>query len=176
MSWLRILIKTVSVAALGAVLLEMSEQGQIKGKASVITGNIIEIDQQKIKLHGIDTPELEQICYVEGKPWQCGLTAQRKLTQKIEGESLTCLGKERNNNDILMAECFVGRQNLNAWLVEQGWAVAERQDSRSFISHEIIAKRDRRGLYQSEFLKPSLWREAHPPALTLNNEQLMINH
>lgn len=174
MSWLKIFIKTVSVAALGAVLLELSEQGQIKGQAHVIKSNLIEIDRQKIQLHGIDVPDEAQICYIKGKPWQCGLTAKRKLTEKIEGKSLTCLGKKREHNNILMAECFVGRENLNAWLVEQGWAVAERRDSRSFISSEIIAKRDRRGLYQSEFLKPSLWREANPPEFTLNNEQLII--
>lgn len=174
MSWLRIFIKTITVAALGAVLIDMSEQGQIKGQADVIKGNLLEIDGQKIQLYGIDAPDLSQVCYIKGKPWQCGLTAKHKLIEKIDGKSLTCLGKKRENNNILMAECFVGRQNLNAWLVEKGWAVAERRDSRSFISSEIIAKRDRRGLYQSEFLKPSLWREANPPEFTLNNEQLMI--
>lgn len=176
MSWLRIFIKTITVAALGAVLLEISEQGQIKGQANVIKGNIIEINQQKIKLYGIDAPELAQVCYVKGIPWKCGLTAKRKLTEKIEGKSLTCLGKEQNNYNILMAECFLGRQNLNAWLVEQGWAVAERQDSRSFISYEILAKRNHRGLYQSEFLKPSLWREANYPAFTLKSEQPTLNY
>ena len=170
MSWLKVLTKTLTVAALGVVLIEISEQGQIKGKADVIKGNIIEIEQQKIQLYGIDAPELEQLCYVKGKPWQCGLTAKQKLAEKIAEKSLTCLVREQKKDLIPLAECFVGKQNLNAWLVEQGWAIADRQHSRSFISHEILAQRNHKGIYQSEFLKPSLWREINSPELTLNSE------
>ena len=176
MSWLKVLIKTVTVAALGIILIEISEQGQIKGKAYAIKGNIIEIEEQKIQLYGIDAPELEQICYVKGQPWQCGLTAKQKLAEKIAEKSLTCLIKEQENNHIPLAECFVGKQNLNAWLVEQGWAIADRQNSRNFISHEILAQRNHKGIYQSEFLKPSLWREINSPELTLNSEDLILNH
>ena len=166
MSWLKVLTKTLTVAALGVLLIEISERGQIKGKANAIKGNIIEIDGQTIRLYGIDAPELEQLCYVKGKPWQCGLTAKQKLAEKIEEKSLTCLIKDQENKHIPAAECFIGRQNLNAWVVEQGWAIADRQNSRSFISYEILAKRNHKGIYQSEFLKPSLWREANSPEFT----------
>lgn len=176
MSWSKVLIKTLILAALGATLIELSEQGQIKGEADVIKGNLIAINQQKIKLYGIDTPELAQLCYVKGVPWQCGLTAKQKLAQKIKGKSLTCLTREQEKDNIPVAECFLGRQNLNAWLVENGWAIADRQNSRSFLSHEILAKRNKQGIYQSEFLKPSLWREINPTELTLNSEESILNH
>ncbi|MGK7937270.1 MAG: thermonuclease family protein [Xenococcaceae cyanobacterium] len=176
MSWLKVLTKTLILAGLGAILIETSEKGQIKGEAHVIKGNIIEIDRQQIKLYGIDAPELEQICYVNDRPWQCGLTVKQKLVEKIEGKSLTCLTREQKNDNVPIAECFLGRQNLNGWLVEEGWAIADRQNSRSFISHEILAQRDHKGIYQSEFLKPSLWREINPPELTLNNDETILNH
>ena len=176
MSWLKVLTKTITVAALGVLLIEISEQGQIKGQANVIKGNMIEIEEQKIQLYGIDAPELEQLCYVKGQPWQCGLTAKQKLANKIVDKSLTCRIKEQENEQIPLAECFIGRQNLNAWLVEQGWAIADRQTSRSFISHEILAQRNHKGIYGSQFLKPSLWREINSPEFTLNSDQPTLKH
>lgn len=176
MSWLKVLTKTLTVAALGVLLIEISEQGQIKGKAQAIKGNILEIEQQKIQLYGIDAPELEQLCYVKGKPWQCGLTAKQKLAEKIADKSLTCLIREEENERIPLAECFIGKKSLNAWLVEQGWAIADRQNSRSFISHEILAQRNQKGIYRSQFLKPSLWREINSPELTLNSDEPILNH
>ena len=176
MSWLKVLTKTLTVAALGVVLIEISEQGQIKGKANAIKGNIIEIDEQKIQLYGIDAPELEQICYVKGQPWQCGLTAKQKLAEKIAEKTLTCRIRKQESDRLPLAECFIGQKNLNAWLVEKGWAIADRQNSRSFISHEILAQRNQQGIYRSQFLKPSLWREINTPELTLNSEELILNH
>ena len=176
MSWLKVLTKTIMVAALGVLLIEISEQGQIKGQANVIKGNMIEIDGQKVQLYGIDAPELAQLCYVKGQPWQCGLTAKEKLADKIGDKSLTCLIREQKNEHLPLAECFIGKKNLNAWLVEQGWAIADRQNSRSFISYEILAQRSRKGIYRSKFLKPSLWREINSPALTLNSDEPILNH
>ena len=176
MSWSKVLIKTLILGALGSILIKISEQGQIKGEADVIKANLIAINQQTIKLYGIDTPELAQLCYVKGLPWQCGLTAKRKLAEKIKGESLTCLIREQESNNLPLAECFLGRENINAWLVDNGWAIADRQNSRSFISHEILAKRNKQGIYQSKFLKPSLWREINPTELTLNREESILNH
>ena len=171
MSWLKVAIKTLVLTGLGAMAIEISEQGQITGTAQAVQGNIITINQEKIQLYGLDAPELTQICYLNGQPWQCGLTAKQKLAEKIAGKSLTCLRKEEKNNNLPLAECFLGRHSLNAWLVEQGWAIADRQNSRSFISHEILAKKNNKGIYQSEFLKPSLWRKINQPALTLNNKR-----
>ena len=176
MSWLKVLVKTVALATLGSILITISEQGQVKGTAKAIKGDVIEIDRQRIKLYGIEAPELEQLCYIKSKPWHCGLAAKQRLAKKIADKSLTCLKREQKKDNMPLAECFVEKENLNAWLVGQGWAIADRQDSRNFISHEIIAQRNLKGIYQSEFLKPSLWREINQPELTLNSETLIFNH
>ena len=176
MSWLKVLVKTATLAALGSILIKISEQGQIKGTANVIKGDVIEIDGQKIKLYGIDALELEQLCYIKSRPWHCGLAAKKQLAEKIEGKSLTCITKDTKQDNIPEAECFVAGKNLNAWLVGQGWAIADRKKSRDFISDEILAQRNLNGIYQSEFLKPSLWREINQPELTLNSEPSILNH
>ena len=54
--------------------------------------------------------------------------------------------------------CRVAGADLNAWMVEQGWAVAYRKYSRDYVSQEATAKPARRGLWRGEFVQPSRWR------------------
>ena len=41
----------------------------IKGKAKIIDGDTIHIDKNKIRLHGIDAPEINQTCSIDNKIW-----------------------------------------------------------------------------------------------------------
>ena len=59
---------------LGIVLLVSAAlAGKITGTASVIDSDTLEIYGQRIRLHGIDAPESQQPCFMEGTPWQCGV-------------------------------------------------------------------------------------------------------
>ena len=57
-----------------------------------------------------------------------------------------------------VAVCRVAGADLNAWMVEQGWAVAYRKYSTDYVSQETAAKAARRGLWRGEFVQPSRWR------------------
>ena len=56
--------------------------------------------------------------------------------------------------------CWIGAEDLNAWLVWQGWAVAYRRFSTDYVIHEGAAKKARRGLWRGEFQMPWDWRSA----------------
>jgi endonuclease YncB( thermonuclease family) len=163
MSWLQIFWKTLAVALVGSMLIELSERGEITGQANVIDGDTIEIKDRQIQLYGIDAPELEQLCYIAGQPWDCGLTTTKFLAEALEDESVTCVIKDRDkdNEERFAGECFVGRLNLNAWLVKEGLAVADRRYSDDFVPHEFFARKKNIGVYQSNFLKPSIWRQVN---------------
>ena len=41
----------------------------IEGKAKIIDGDTIHIGKNKIRLHGIDAPETNQVCTINSKEW-----------------------------------------------------------------------------------------------------------
>ena len=64
-------------------LLATPALADIAGTASVIDGDTIEVHGQRIRLHGIDAPESQKPCFMEGIPWQCGKDAANALTAAL---------------------------------------------------------------------------------------------
>ncbi len=65
--------------AIALCLLASPALAAVTGIASVIDGDTLEIHGQRIRLHGIDAPESRQLCFIDGKPWQCGKDAANAL-------------------------------------------------------------------------------------------------
>ena len=59
-------------------------QKTIFGQAKIIDGDSIKIGDTRIRLHGIDTPELRQTCTLNKQIWLCGKQAQQKMKQMIK--------------------------------------------------------------------------------------------
>ena len=57
-----------------------------------------------------------------------------------------------------MAVCHAGGEDVNAWMVSQGLALAYRKYSRVYVGQERSAKAARRGLWRGEFVAPWDWR------------------
>jgi endonuclease YncB( thermonuclease family) len=58
-----------------------------------------------------------------------------------------------------VAICFAGGDDLGAWLVENGWALAFRQYSAAYVAQERAAESARRGMWRGEFVPPWDWRK-----------------
>ncbi len=65
--------------ALVLALIATPALADMAGIAKVIDGDTLEIQGQRIRLHGIDAPESQQLCRLDGKPWQCGKDAANAL-------------------------------------------------------------------------------------------------
>ena len=69
-----------------------------------------------------------------------------------------CEPKGRDRYKRVIAVCFKGETNLNAWMVAQGWAVAFRKYGIDYIDQEDEARLARRGIWAGSFEMPWDWR------------------
>ena len=131
----------------------------ITGTADVIDGDTIDISDVRIRLNGIDTPEIEQTCRTNGLIWHCGVEATKAMRHLTKDKTVTCIGNTKDQYGRLIANCFVGDLNLNAVMVEVGLALAYRYYSLEYIEQEDFARQTKQGLWSGEFVAPWDWRK-----------------
>ncbi|SVC86412.1 uncharacterized protein METZ01_LOCUS339266 [marine metagenome] len=131
----------------------------VEGKARVVDGDTIVINEDRIRLHGIDAPEQIQTCLVANIEWQCGVEATEALERMIAEQKVHCLGQKRDRYKRLIAVCYAGLVNLNRQMVSEGWALVYRRYSDDYISEEMEARNSKRGVWEGEFVPPWEWRK-----------------
>jgi len=113
-------------------------QDRIVGVASVIDGDTIEIHGTRIRLHGIDAPESQQECIRrDGRAWRCGQQAALALSDHIARAAVSCVPRDRDRCGRVVAVCSMGSEDLNRWMVANGWAVAFRRYSFDYVANEV---------------------------------------
>ena len=149
-------LTTIFVLLLAA--LASVAHADVTGRASVIDGDTIEIHGQRIRLFGIDAPESAQLCLAENKRWRCGQQAALALDDKIAGRPVACTEKDRDRYGRIVAVCRLAGEDLNAWLVTEGWALAYRRYSKDYVDEEETASAARKGIWRGTFVPPWNWR------------------
>jgi endonuclease YncB( thermonuclease family) len=126
---------------------------------SVIDGDTLEIHGERIRLFGIDAPESKQQCAVNGKHYRCGQVAANALDGLIARRSVTCTEKDQDRYGRSVAICYVGKMNINEWMVREGHAVAYTKYSNDYVLAEQDARVARRGIWSGQFERPQNWRQ-----------------
>ena len=131
----------------------------IKGKAKVIDGDTIHIGKNKIRLHGIDAPEINQNCFVDNKKWLCGKQSANALINLINLKKVEChsIDKDKYNRDI--ANCYVNNININKYMVKNGCAISYRYYSLKFVKEEETARKNKLGVWRGDFEDPYIFRK-----------------
>ncbi len=131
----------------------------ITGPAKVIDGDTIDVAGVRIRIHGIDAPELDQTFWWQGRQQACGAMALAALEALTAGVKIRCEVVERDRHGRLVAKCFspngvdIGRR-----MVAAGWALAYRRYSKDYIDAERKARNAKRGIWRGTFEKPWKWR------------------
>ena len=108
----------------------LAHANDITGKPRVVDGDTLHINQTKIRLHGIDAPEMKQTCLTnKGRTQKCGVLAKQALEKLVRGQDVICKGDKRDRYKRLIAVCYVGPFNINEQMVTDGWALAYRKYS-----------------------------------------------
>ena len=131
----------------------------IIGIATVIDGDTIHIDNNKIRLHGIDAPEKSQTCLNEDKNWECGKQSTFELKKIINEQNVKCQITDIDKYKRYVAICYINNLNINQTMVRKGWAIAYRYYSDVFIKDEDYARKNKAGIWKSIFEEPYKFRK-----------------
>ena len=133
---------------------------EIYGIPVITDGDTIKISNNKVRLHGIDAPEKKQKCTKNKKKYNCGTVATEALIKKIGKNTVKCLiQKKKDRYNRFIGVCFVEKEDLNKWMVRNGYAIAYRRYSKDYILDEEFAKKNKLELWSGTFLKPEKWRK-----------------
>ncbi len=133
----------------------------------IIDGDTIELRGERIRLHGLDAPELSQTCFKEKKKknnYECGVDSKLALEKIIEENQtsskldLTCKKITKDKYQRTIAKCFVANMDIGSELVKQGWAVAYTRYSKDYLPQESFAKEHKLGIWQGSFQNPETYR------------------
>src|SRR5512144_124467 len=148
------------VAFLLVALASVPSFADVAGEATVVDGDTIVVAGKRVRLQGIDAPELHQTCTAYGQQWACGRTSAEWLRKSLDGRQVECVGHARDRYGRLLAVCYLGGENLNERIVREGWALDFRRYSTDYVRAESEAKPAGAGIWRGEFTPPWEWRAA----------------
>lgn len=133
----------------------------LSGTPTVIDGDTLELRGERIRLWGIDAPEASQTCQQHGELVPCGQIATRVLEKYLEHKAVTCAAQDVDRYGRIVARCQAGQQDLGAWMVERGQALAYRQYGGDiYNAAQAGAQAARRGVWAGSFVPPWDYRLA----------------
>lgn len=133
---------------------------EIVGRASVIDGDTIEIHATRIRLFAIDAVESRQSCTTfTGQRWPCGRKSALALADMIGTRHVTCVPLDRDRYGRIVARCFVGDQDIAAWSVANGWALAWARYSAEYLPLQDKARSLSLGIWSGTFEDPKAVRK-----------------
>jgi endonuclease YncB( thermonuclease family) len=131
----------------------------ITGQARIVDGDTLAIGETKIRFFGIDAPETDQVCLdQQAASWNCGVVARDKLIEHVNNRPVSCTPSGVDRYGRTLAVCSVGGEDLNAWMVREGFALAFVRYSKTYVAEEAEARKAQRGLWSGAFIAPWDWR------------------
>ncbi|EAI4331384.1 thermonuclease [Campylobacter upsaliensis] len=141
---------------------EQNLEKELTGKVSrVIDGDTIEllakenpynhITKLKIRLYGIDAPELKQAYGKEAKEYLSALVLKQEVSLIIEN---------KDKYERIVGTIFLKGKDINKEMVKNGYAHAYESFSKKYLAEQADAKMFKLGLWQDEkAVKPSEFRK-----------------
>lgn len=159
------MFKPRALAVMAALVCVPAQANIITGPATVIDGDTLDTTGTRIRLLGIDAPEIAQSCTREGQPWACGEEATATLREIVAIGTLTCTAVGTDVYGRTLATCENAVFDLGREMVRRGMAVPSRDAPADYAAATDIARQMKFGLWLGEFQQPDEWRAANPQAV-----------
>lgn len=163
-------VASIAVLAISVLLYLLNERSNAPrsqgnpstGAPRIHDGDTLRVGAMHVRFFGMDAPELAQRCTLPNDPnWECGKAARDALIAKVGQAEVTCDARDQDRYGRTVGVCFARGEDLNAWMVREGWAVAYREYSMDYVDEEESAREARRGLWRGTFTAPKDWRRDH---------------
>src|SRR4030081_18884 len=138
----------------------MAEAADITGIPKIREGDHIQIGNTRIRLGGIDAPSVDQLCLNhKGERWSCGVAARDELIKHADSKTWTCHVRQTiDRRGRTVARCEDDGEDIQKWMVKNGWALAFTRVSRDYEADEKEAREAKAGMWQGAFIAPWDWR------------------
>jgi len=158
--WL--LVAGVAIVAIIVALRHGEPVTKLHGTPYVVDGDTLIVAGRKVRLLGLDAPEMDQTCRDgDGQDWACGDAARQGLWDLIGGGAVDCTGNGTDRYGRLLAICRLAGTDMGAELVRRGLAVSRGK----YGDEQTSANAESAGIWAGGFDDPADWRrrqEAEP--------------
>ena len=137
-----------------------SQPGSIYGKKlRVVDGDTLVLGEVRIRLFGIDAPELSQTCGdMQGAFWGCGAWSKAVL-ERLAQPGLSCAPKDTDRYGRTVAVCYDPKgMDVNAAMVAAGAAYAYVKYAKDYVETEQDARAGGIGLWRAAVTPPAQFR------------------
>lgn|GEM_PF-558123 len=138
----------------------------ITGSPEVIDADVLKFGTQRVILWGLDAPEKNQTCQLNGQLWGCYDVAFRYLQLLAGRGEVTCTYKsDPDPFGRRFGVCESGGEDLNAAMVKAGMALAFDEQSDDYDPEMADAITAAAGLWQPgvKFEEPWVFRRRETP-------------
>lgn len=126
--------------------------GMLLHRPVAISAGRIEAAGYRIRIVGIIPTSPEKICRgPDGADAPCGMRARTALRHFLRGRAIRCDVPDTPGTEEVEAECWLGTQDIGAWLVEYGWALPDGDRYQAIVSearngeHNMFSRLDAGG-------------------------------
>jgi len=125
------------------------------GPVRVVDGDTLDVGPVRVRLYGVDAPELGQACTnPDGARWDCGTWVADHLRARLGGRDVRCRAIETDRYGRTVATCTLAGQDIGRMLVREGLALAYRKYSMAYDLDEKGAVVAGRGLHGYLMARP----------------------
>lgn len=130
-----------------------------EGIARASDGDSLRLQGVRIRLQGVDAPELDQVCWDEaGAEWPCGRLSRARLSEILVEGPAVCRPRGHDKYGRVLATCKSEGRDVGAILVSEGWAIAMGD----YAAEQATASAAKLGIWRGRFVDPRQWRDDGP--------------
>jgi endonuclease YncB( thermonuclease family) len=146
------------LASLTANLPFIGAGKSVTGRAYATGADTLRVGGISVRLGDIEAPESEQRCGGGAGKWRCAQVAESVLSRLVNGRRTSCGLGGSDEAGRQLGHCSVGRKDVAAELVRQGYVFADAGLFARYAGEEREARAAKAGLWSGEAERPADFR------------------